>query len=52
MLATIVIAVGILQSNTIIVYDPDTKDGVVFDAGGNIRLLLFFLCFLHLIELY
>ena len=47
-LETIVIVVGMLQSNSIIVYDPDTLDAVIFDAGGGIclsklpQLLLFF----------
>ena len=37
-LATIILAVGVLQSNTVIVYDTDTKDAIIFDAGGDIRM--------------
>ena len=35
-LVTIVIAVGFFQSNTIILYDSNTLDAIIFDAGGDI----------------
>lgn len=41
-LKTYTLPVGPLQSNCVILYDDASKEGVIFDTGGDIGLDLFF----------
>lgn len=43
-LKTYTLPVGPLQSNCVILYDDASKEGVIFDTGGDIGLHWLFFC--------